>query len=65
MPIYVDDNFGVWDDMDDPDNVEFYRRVQRESVSKKCAGCGRRVRLRPEYAYCNMCATKREQGFDL
>lgn len=62
---YYDDNFGHWDDMDDPDMVEFYHEVQRESVSKKCAGCGRRVKIRPDYAYCNSCADKRERGMEL
>lgn len=64
MPTYHDDNFGQWHDMDDPDMHEFYERVQRESVKKKCAGCGRTVRILPQYAYCDSCATKREQGFD-
>jgi rRNA maturation endonuclease Nob1 len=50
--------------MDDPDNVEFYERVQRESVWKKCRGCGRRVKLRPDYAICNSCAERMEQGLD-
>ncbi len=65
MTTFVDDNFGTWEDMDNPDNREFYQQVQKESVWKKCQGCGRRVKLRPDYAYCNSCATKREQGFDI
>lgn len=64
MP-YYDDNFGFWEDMDDPDNIEFYERVQRESVEKKCEGCGRTVRILPQYGYCDGCATKREQGWDI
>ncbi len=63
--IFADDNFGVWEDMDDPDNRAFYQQVQKESVWKKCEGCGRRVKLRPHYGYCDACATKREQGFDI
>tara|TARA_Y100000310_G_scaffold281972_1_gene302860 strand:+ start:406 stop:600 length:195 start_codon:yes stop_codon:yes gene_type:complete len=60
MP-YHDDNFGEWEGMEpsDPDfedNVRFYKRVQKESVLKTCDGCGRKVRLRPDYAYCNACA---------
>ena len=62
MPAYHDDNFGWWEDMDDPDMVEFYHLVQSENVEKTCDGCGRRVRLRPDYAYCNSCADKRERG---
>lgn len=65
MPSYYDDNFGHWEDMDDPDNVEFYRKVQRESVTKKCQGCGRKVKIMPDYAYCNSCADKRERGYDI
>ena len=60
---YCDDNFGVWDIQDDSD-LDFYHQVQRESVVKKCQGCGRRVKLRPDYGYCNSCADKRERGFD-
>jgi len=40
---YYDENFGHWDNMDDPDMVAFYHQVQRESVEKKCQGCGRLV----------------------
>jgi hypothetical protein len=65
MPTFVDDNFGTWEDMDDPDNREFYRQVQRESRPTKCKGCGRKVRLRPGYGYCNSCADKRERGMDI
>ena len=65
MSTYYDDNFGHWEDMDDPDMVRFYHAVQRESVEKVCFGCGRKVRIRPQYSYCNDCATKIEQGFDL
>lgn len=65
MSSYYDDNFGHWEDMDDPENREFYRDVQRRSVTKTCAGCGRRVRILPQYAYCDSCARKREQGFDI
>jgi hypothetical protein len=32
MPTYYDDNFGHWEDVDDPDVQEFYYQVQRESV---------------------------------
>ena len=63
--LYMDDNFGAWHDMDDPDTRDFYRQVQKELRLKKCHGCGRKVRIRPQYAYCNSCADKREQGWDL
>ena len=61
---YFDDNFGCWHDMDDPDMQEFYHQVQRESVVKKCKGCGRRVKLWPSYGICNSCAERAERGGD-
>ena len=59
---YYDDNFGHWEDMDDPDNVEFYEHVQRNSVLKTCVDCGQEVRIMPNYECCNSCADKRENG---
>lgn len=60
--IYHDDNFGCWNDMDDPDMVDFYHHVQRTNVEKECRGCGRMVRIQPHYAYCDSCATAMERG---
>jgi rRNA maturation endonuclease Nob1 len=51
--------------MDDPDMQDFYRDVQKRSVVKRCQGCGRKVKILPEYGYCDSCATKREQGWDI
>ena len=65
MPSYNDDNFGEWENMDDPDMVDFYHQVQRENVEKICRGCDRPVMIRPDYAYCNSCADKIEKGMDL
>ena len=65
MPGYYDDNFGWWEDMDDEDAIDFYHRVQAESVWKTCEGCGKRVKLRPDYGICNSCATILERGGDL
>lgn len=62
---YYDDNFGHWEDMDDEENREFYRKVQRESVWKNCKGCGRRVKILPHYAYCDRCADAIERGGEL
>lgn len=64
MPTYYDDNYGHWEDMDDPDMVDFYHQTQRRNVRKKCLGCGRMVSIKPEYGYCNSCAEKRERGYD-
>ena len=63
MRSYYDDNFGHWE-ISDQDDIDFYQRVQRESRVKKCAGCGRKVRLRPQYAICNSCADRAERGGD-
>ncbi len=64
---YIDDNFGHWDEerMEDPDAVAFYHQVQRESVWKRCQGCGCIKKLRPEYGICDSCATLLEQGVDI
>jgi hypothetical protein len=64
MATYHDDNFGHWDDMDDPEMVDFYHRVQNESVEKKCQACERTVRLRPDYVICGRCADILERGGD-
>ena len=65
---YYDSNFGRWDMPDDPadreEMLEFYDDVQRKSVLKKCLGCGRMVKILPNYGYCDACATAREQGAD-
>ena len=60
-----DDNYGHWDGGDDPEVREFYERVQRTNVRKVCKGCGRTVRIQPQYAYCNGCADILERGGDL
>lgn len=59
-----DDNFGAYE-IRDEDDVEFYWEMQRSNVEKKCRGCGRLVRIQPNYAYCNTCADKLERGLDL
>jgi len=67
LSAYYDDNFGHWgDESDDPEERETFRRhVERSSVEKKCQGCGRMVRIMPQYAYCDSCATKIERGEDV
>lgn len=62
---HYDDNFGHWDDMDDPDVAEYYHRVQAQSVETTCKGCRRRVRLMPQYAYCYACAATIERGGEI
>lgn len=61
---YYDDNFGHWN-MEGPEDVEFYKDVQKASRLKTCQGCGRKVKLLPHYAYCNSCADARERGADI
>lgn len=64
MTSYYDDNFGHWD-IEDEEDLEFYRRLQETNVEKECAGCGRTVRIQPHYDVCDSCATKREFGMDI
>jgi len=64
MRTYYDDNFGEYD-IRDEDDLEFYRYMQRNSVKKKCAGCGRTVKIKADYGYCNSCADKMERGYDI
>ena len=61
---YYDENFGHYD-IESEEDIEFYNQVQRNSVEKTCRGCDRKVRIMPQYAYCDSCATKREQGWDI
>lgn len=61
---YYDDNYGQWD-IEGPEDLEFYRAIQQTNIQKKCAGCGRVVKIQPHYAYCNGCAEKIERGQDL
>ncbi|MFW5871483.1 MAG: hypothetical protein ACOCUT_00100 [bacterium] len=62
--VYYDDNFGHWD-MEEEGMAEFYEQVQKRSVEKVCQGCGRKVRILPQYAYCDSCADKIEKGMDI
>ena len=61
---YYDDNFGFYDIQSEED-IEFYHEMQKVSVRKKCQGCGRMVKIKPDYAYCNSCADRMERGGDL
>ena len=63
MPGYYDDNFGQWD-IEDEDDVRFYRELQRTNVEKTCRNCGRLVSIQPQYAICDSCATKIERGME-
>ena len=64
MPLLYDDNYGFYEDADDPETREFYNQVQKNSVWKKCSKCGKKVKLRKDYSICNSCAEKMERGWD-
>lgn len=64
MAVYYDDNYGQYE-IESQEDIDFYYERQRTNVFKHCAGCGRKVRIQPDYAYCNSCASKREQGMDI
>ena len=57
---YYDDNFGHWNDMDDPDMRDFYFQVQQTNVEKECTRCGQIVSIQPHYAICNSCMERME-----
>ena len=63
MSEYYDDNFGHYN-IETEEDVDFYWSMQRQSVSKKCQGCGQLVRIKRDYAYCNSCADAREKGWE-
>lgn len=64
MTSYYDSNFGHYD-IESQEDIEFYKKMQRTNVEKKCQGCGRIVMLQPQYGYCDSCATKIERGMDV
>jgi len=41
---------------------KFYEDTQRNSVEKECKGCGKTVKIKHDYAYCNNCADAMERG---
>lgn len=63
-PSYYDDNFGFYE-IEDQDDIDFYFENQKHSRLKKCKGCGRKVKLLPDYVYCNRCADTIERGGEL
>lgn len=62
MNVY-DDNYGHYD-IEDEDDLRFYRETQAASVWKKCKRCGHKVKIRSDYAICNSCADALERGGD-
>ena len=64
MNSYHDDNFGHWENTDDPEVRKFYDQVQSESVLKECRSCGQQVYLRPDYGTCDSCCRRMESGWE-
>jgi hypothetical protein len=62
--LYYDDNFGCYE-IRDQEDVDFYHYMQTQSVEKICRGCGAHVRLKADYAFCNGCADRIEQGREM
>ena len=63
MPEVYDECYGwYWVDEEDMDQ---YLRANDGYVEKTCEGCGRKVRIKPDYAYCDSCATRIEHGMDV
>ena len=62
MASYYDDNYG-WYEIESQDDIDFYHQVQKDSVWKKCKSCGKRVKIRRDYAICNSCAERIERGY--
>ena len=61
MKTYYDDNFGAWD-IENADDVEFYRQIQHTNVEKTCIRCGDLVHIQPQYDICGSCADILESG---
>lgn len=61
MASYYDDNYG-WYEIESQEDIDFYHQTQKDSVWKKCKNCGKRVRIKRDYAICNSCADKIERG---
>ena len=60
---YYDQNYGHWENMEEPGMVEFYHQVQKNSVLKQCSICGDMVKIQPHYDKCNDCCDKIESGW--
>ena len=63
MSTYDDDNFGHYD-IEDEDDLRFYRQNRRDSVKKECVICKQEVFLLPHYDKCSPCVDKLERGWD-
>ena len=58
---YEDDNFGKYD-IQNKDDIDFYKKMQKVSILKRCSMCNQEVKLRKEYDKCNSCMDKLEAG---
>jgi hypothetical protein len=61
MGAAYEDNFGFWD-VGEPEELAFFRDVQRQSVRAVCKRCERIVRLMPPKIICAPCVSALECG---
>src|SRR5271165_2575978 len=61
MGAAYEDNFGFWD-LDEPEELAFFRHVQRQSVRAVCNRCERTVHLMQPKIICAPCASALECG---
>jgi hypothetical protein len=61
MGAAYEDNFGFWN-LDEPEELAFFRNVQRQSVRAVCKRCECTVHLMPPKIICAPCAAALECG---
>ncbi len=61
MGAAYEDNFGFWD-LDEPEELAFFRHVQGQSVRGVCKRCEGAVHLMPPKTICAPCASALECG---
>jgi hypothetical protein len=64
MPVLYDDSFGYWQ-VDDAEELAFFKYVQSQSVSRSCQRCRGAVRLMPPKLLCAPCVSALECGAPL
>ncbi|MFC1880664.1 hypothetical protein ACFL2S_04075 [Thermodesulfobacteriota bacterium] len=53
---YYEDNYGTWQDIQDPRVVDLYEEVKSKSEFKDCIRCGKTVWLLSYRCICSSCA---------
>jgi hypothetical protein len=64
MPVLYDDNFGYWQ-VDDAEELEFFKHVQSQSIGRSCERCRGAVRLMAPKLLCAPCISALECGAPL